>query len=227
MLKRGFTLAEVLITLLIVGVVATLTTPALVKNVGSSKIGPQLAKFVNTWETGTETFMMEESISRLADENIHTFGTSGMKLLSKYIIMTNLNKIKSPTSITLKNASGDDLDFLKIDLNSDKVWQLKDGTLVYFDQRMEGWFYYPSGSYKGFPTAFFVDIGGIKGSHRLGKEVFYFLQDSSGVLVPYGSNAHKSLLPEFTYNCSLSSSDFRENLACTGAVADNGYKAPW
>ena len=67
MKKRGFTLAEVLITLGIIGVVAALTTPALVKNSGQAKIGPSLAKFVNTFETATERYMAEESISSLSN----------------------------------------------------------------------------------------------------------------------------------------------------------------
>jgi prepilin-type N-terminal cleavage/methylation domain-containing protein len=57
MKKNGFTLAEVLITLGIIGVVAALTAPALVKNSGQAKIGPALAKFVNTFETGCEQMM--------------------------------------------------------------------------------------------------------------------------------------------------------------------------
>lgn len=47
---KGFTLAEVLITLGIIGVVAALTAPALVQNAGTAKIGPTLAKVVSTLE---------------------------------------------------------------------------------------------------------------------------------------------------------------------------------
>ena len=50
MKKHGFTLAEVLITLGIIGVVAALTAPALVQNAGSAQIGPKLAKAVSTFE---------------------------------------------------------------------------------------------------------------------------------------------------------------------------------
>ena len=40
-MKQGFTLAEVLITLGIIGVVAALPAPALVQNAGNAKVGPQ------------------------------------------------------------------------------------------------------------------------------------------------------------------------------------------
>lgn len=230
MLKRGFTLAEVLITLMIIGVVATLTTPALVKNVGSSKIGPQLSKFVNTWETAAETMMMEESTSVIRTGSSYSYDANFVERLSKYMIMTNLKDTNNTNTITFKTASGADIGYVSVKLNSGKAWQLKDGTLLYIEveTRPAGWFYYPSGPYKGLPTPIFVDIGGLKGAHRIGKEVFCFLADSSGVLVPFGSNAHKNLLPDFNFSqCSLSANNYEASLACTGAIADNGYKSPW
>ena len=45
--NKGFTLAEVLVTLGIIGVVAALTTPALIQNVGDAKIEFSFVKFKN------------------------------------------------------------------------------------------------------------------------------------------------------------------------------------
>lgn len=229
MLKHGFTLAEVLITLLIVGVVATLTTPALVKNVGSSKIGPQLSKFVNTMETGFENMMMDEAISNLHDQRA-SFGTNGFNRLSKVVIMTNLKNNTNPDSITIKK--GDGSDYYTEKFSRGYTWMLKDGTIVIVDPlKSPAASAYTRGSgaykYESANTAIFVDIGGLKGSHRAGKEVFCFMIDSSGILVPYGSNAHKSMNKDMTANCSNSSNNIESNFACTGAVVDNGYKAPW
>lgn len=60
MLKRGFTLAEVLITIGIIGVVAALSTPAIMRNTQNAKIGPQLAKFVSTLETGIQAICTDQ-----------------------------------------------------------------------------------------------------------------------------------------------------------------------
>ena len=57
MKKSGFTLAEVLITLGIIGVVAALTAPALVQNAGSAQIGPKLAKAVSTFELANQNML--------------------------------------------------------------------------------------------------------------------------------------------------------------------------
>ena len=108
---------------------------------------------------------------------------------------------------------------------------LKDGTIIIIDPlkvpsqsdyKGEGAYTYAAAN-----TAIFVDIGGLKGSHRAGKEVFEFMIDPSGILIPYGSNAHKSMNKNMTANCSNSSNNIDSNFACTGAVVDNGYKAPW
>ncbi len=42
-IKKAFTLAEILITLGIIAVVAALTTPALIQHAASAKIGPAMS----------------------------------------------------------------------------------------------------------------------------------------------------------------------------------------
>lgn len=231
MFRKGFTLAEVLITLMIIGVVATLTTPALVKNVGSSKIGPKLSKFVNTWDSAVESLLLDEGVSLLEDANNDlTFGSNIVEKLSKYMIMSSLKHKSGSFSINLPNGTA----WYSQKYSYNTVWQLKDGTILLLKGTaipMGATYYLDkiqfTGAYKRYWSTIFVDIGGMKGPHRLGKEVFCFMVDSTGMLIPYGSNAHKFLAPKFDSTCNNSSDDPLELLACTGAVADNGYKAPW
>ena len=60
MKKNGFTLAEVLITLAIIGVVATMTLPALMTNTGEQQAKTGLKKGINTL---TEAVTMNESVA--------------------------------------------------------------------------------------------------------------------------------------------------------------------
>ena len=80
MKKSGFTLAEVLITLGIIGVVAALTAPALVQNAGSAQIGPKLAKAVSTFELANQNMLNEREVSTIAASGAtdRVFGTNGM-----------------------------------------------------------------------------------------------------------------------------------------------------
>ena len=83
MKKFGFTLAEVLITLGIIGVVAALTAPALVQNAGTAKVGPTLSKVVATIENANEQLLHDEDatdLSKIAETN-----EEYCELLSKYI----------------------------------------------------------------------------------------------------------------------------------------------
>ena len=66
MKKNGFTLAEVLITMTIVGVIAALTTPALLHNVATADIGPRLAKFRATVEEANKHILIENDVNRLS-----------------------------------------------------------------------------------------------------------------------------------------------------------------
>lgn len=65
MKNLGFTLAEVLITLGIIGVVAALTTPTLVQNVGTSKVGPSIMKALSTWNIANENLLSDQEGSNL------------------------------------------------------------------------------------------------------------------------------------------------------------------
>ena len=63
MKKNGFTLAEVLITLAIIGVVATMTLPALMTNTQEQQAKTGLKKGINTL---TEAIQMHEAVSGLS-----------------------------------------------------------------------------------------------------------------------------------------------------------------
>ena len=54
MKKNAFTLAEVLISLTIVGVVAAMTIPSLNNNIEKNKVGPAFAKAVNNIENANK-----------------------------------------------------------------------------------------------------------------------------------------------------------------------------
>ena len=270
MKKFGFTLAEVLITLGIIGVIAALTTPALVKNSGTAKIGPSLAKFVNTVETGAEQMMYKEKLRQL--------GASNLLSLANYIIMTPtdsyefqggdgtkkslagiVNKYETymngvenyspgycsdhfeyPESLNchsimvglVMNESSRTLMEQRIEnlKNNGAVYQLKDGSIMVIIPAKKDEIHV--GAYRGVIAEVIVDIDGKKGTNEVGKDVYGFLLDRTGILIPAGSNAHKTInqsgdyfIKNYKENCSISSADLDENFACTGKIADNGYNA--
>ena len=83
MLKKGFTLAEVLVTLTIVGVVAALASPVLVGAFQKSKVGPSLRKFMNTIETANQHILGDYEAAQI--DNVVSRGSEYFTLLSKYV----------------------------------------------------------------------------------------------------------------------------------------------
>jgi prepilin-type N-terminal cleavage/methylation domain-containing protein len=67
MKKRAFTLAEVLITLGIIGVVAALTMPSLIANYQKKVYVAQLQKAVNVWNNGMKLMLASDGVDNLAD----------------------------------------------------------------------------------------------------------------------------------------------------------------
>ena len=88
-MKHGFTLAEVLITLGIIGVVAALSAPSLVQNASSAQVGPKLAKAISTFETANENLLQEASATRIANSGA-TEGSDKKDIEKNYIV--NLSK---------------------------------------------------------------------------------------------------------------------------------------
>ena len=91
--KKGFTLAEVLITLAIIGVVAALSTPAIIRNSQNAKIGPQLAKTISTIESAAQMACVEQEKHYFKDvinpdsltSNVFNLATQIQLLADKYM----------------------------------------------------------------------------------------------------------------------------------------------
>ena len=66
-MKKGFTLAEVLITLAIIGVVATLTMPNLIGNYQNRVLMTQLQKTLNTVQNAVMKYMEETTSDNFVD----------------------------------------------------------------------------------------------------------------------------------------------------------------
>lgn len=81
MKKNGFTLAEVLITLAIIGVVATLTLPALMTNTAEQQAKTALKKGINTL---TEAAQMNQSIAGFDYASLTSSDTEDSEAQSLY-----------------------------------------------------------------------------------------------------------------------------------------------
>ncbi len=70
MKKNGFTLAEVLMTMTIIGVIASMTLPTLTLNTRTAQIGPKLATAVASFEQANQALLAAEEVDSLTDLEI-------------------------------------------------------------------------------------------------------------------------------------------------------------
>ena len=227
MKKHGFTLAEVLITLTIIGVIAALTMPSLFTSTADAKIGPALAKFTNTMNVGLEKTMIENDLSTF------TASADDLDLLAKSVRMDKLE-------------GGGVVKVNENNLTKTSTWVMQDGTKFYVLRWGTPGENPKVGNYQGIVADILIDIDGDKGSSKAGSDIFGFVLDGSGVLIPGGSAAHHRIgqyLPSLGYaqdevkgaDGKVTSAKIEENcvrnstigagLACTGAIANNGWAA--
>ena len=90
MKKKGFTLAEVLITIGIIGVVATLTIPSLVSNYRKKVYVTQLQRSYNEVSNALMQLMAEENVDSLSESSLGNGGA--------YNFITNYLRIKKTGS---------------------------------------------------------------------------------------------------------------------------------
>lgn len=238
MKKFGFTLAEVLITLGIIGVVAALATPALITAAGNAKTGPSLAKAVSTFTTATEMMLAQEEVSSIVPSICNEPRNAPIwTTLSKYMKGTKFEKVSMKYS-GYKSGS-----YSPISIGGDEIifGGIKDGAYTSED----GFIYYthfligkqaPHEDYANIPSNqligdVYIDINGQAKPNKIGKDLFKFYLYNDGSLKPYGSTDFdkrkaSSEIEKYLWNSNDNCNENGVNNAetCAGSVFENNLK---
>jgi len=196
--KFGFTLAEVLITLGIIGVVAAITLPILINEHKKTVYVNQLKKTVNTLENGFKLAMAQDNSDKLTNTELwlsrgncnsgdpyDTKCNAFFQNMKKYFIFENAENRTTPRTFhTLKNTpeSGP----LRGLWHNEII--MPNGTFISF-MRINGG---PStGIFGPFPdvATLSIDVNGPKRPNQLGRDVFTYGVTEYGQVIPYGSVA--------------------------------------
>ena len=235
MKKFGFTLAEVLITMTIIGVVAALTTPALYNNAHNAQVGPKLAKIKSTIENANEQLMQVEEVGRLS--TLLTDIPDDSSINQEYVNMLSTNmRLEQGTrsssisdfynnaigNITLTDIDGGQLQGIT-DRNIIDVltWQTVEGANIGFDMQANRgadgghWFIY-------------VDINGSSTPNRFGRDIFAFILNNNGSLTPYGEFNNANNNASWQNLCPsggpVNNADATAGLACTATIFANNLQ---
>jgi len=216
MKKNAFTLAEVLLTLAIIGVVAALTIPAVVTKVTKDQYVTGLKKAYNTLKLIEQKAVQEHGPM----ENWYWSGNV-TTTFEKYFL-PHFDVLKNCGATTEEGCFAEGLTYL-----NGSTWGDFNTTEYYKIVTSDGmsWAYYEYGNTiplynRGY---FYVDVNGLKGPNRWGRDIFRFPVFPSNLgIKPSGSYYENGITPrptsEVDSNCSNSGSGYY----CAAKVLSEG-----
>ena len=172
--RGGFTLAEVLVTLGIIGVVAAMTLPSLIGYYKFKVWAVEFKKVYSLLQNTINFGIVENGISKC-----YTYYPGGMSyqsenrdcsVLQEFLITTlnlkeiQIDKTNYASSNTVRANGGSSINWAcsyDYKLSISKVYQLNDGT------------YLMLGINSGFPYNVIIDVNGEKGPNKWGYDVFF------------------------------------------------------
>lgn len=222
MRKNGFTLAEVLITLGIIGTIAALTFPALHSNTSDQVNVARLSTEISNLENAFATMLIQEDEDSL--ENTNFGGGFEANSISQYLKVSgtydNLESAGYSSDQPFRTLGGESLELPGVT----RVATLKDGGVAIFNHSQDlehSEDRLSSGSSTGVKAGeVYIDVNGPSQPNRAGRDLFAFVLGGDGVLYPYGSQTASLLLDT---NGKASNNTFENSsAACTYRCTDTG-----
>lgn len=179
----AFTLAEVLITLGIIGVVAAITIPSLIANYQKKVWVTQLKKDVNIAQNSIKKFLASEEVEKIEHSSLVEYlgdtAHNGTMSVDYHFDKLPLNKIKTAKTnfVSVDEGYGDDA-------KERDMTFLADGSCLLLPGTLPGWhFQWDNNNTKNNTFNFLVDVNCSKGPNEPGKDQFRFELDSYGKLI--------------------------------------------
>ena len=217
---RAFTLAEVLITLGVIGVIAALTLPALIQKYQEKqtvvKLKKELSIFQQAYNMALQNYGTPDNWEIIGNRNAE--GAKNIyDILSQYLkIAKNCEQNEGCFAQGYyKRVGGSDWTTIDDDFSGLKLHRfiLADGTLAYIQTRSA------SCESNGFECAFIgIDINGKNKPNTFGKDLFIFILTKNGIIPRGMQNTTGS---SFDDECKIKESGVTNGWACAAWVIYN------
>ena len=199
--RQAFTLAEVLITLGIIGVVAALTLPALINNYEKSVVETRMQKFYTNINAALKLSIVENG--DMVDWTFPQdyYDADGSEQFFNTYLKNNLQYLKTVPRVTTSWPTNG----IEVDLNDGSAFVLSDTWITY----------YPNANKK----------------LRSGVDSFIFIINKNGnSVVPHGydlklNESTIKLVEDVSYSCNGKSRK-AFNRSCAAYIMQNGWKIP-
>lgn len=237
--KRGFTLAEVLVTLGILGVVAAVTLPALRSDTEKLQWGQGLKITVGNLNEGFARMLADYETDSLEDTKLFNEILSNTKSKTKYVdANTELGKYFNIDRSYARDAEGEasiisGQKFYALNGNdcssnisdSKSIIYLSNGAKLHlmFKETLS------SRNFSKYDIRLHIDVNGDKGPNTFGKDIFTFYVTDDGKVIARGSKTAKDLGINSRIYWDINSMCKGDKPGgtgwyCAGRVVEEGYK---
>ena len=214
MKAKGFTLAEVLITITLLGIIAILGIPALLTNMQKAKAGPALMRAISILDNANSMMFVEQDMYDFSETCYGDDHAGYVTHCFVPFIQENIGAAQDNQTIIyqpFKNSVGN-----AITLSGG--YANKNGFTYYF---------MPPGDAEG--IFLYIDINGNSSPNEIGKDLFaaYISYEQNGKVIPAASRIDPNAPEGWVHKCDVSG--VTDALTCAGSISDNGGKViyPW
>ena len=229
----GFTLAEVLVTMGIVGVIAAMTTPVLMANVQRQALASSLKSTVGDLENAFAAAISSEGVDTLDQTSIFTSGTANIhsSAAEKQAIINSLGRYLKLGDVNINEDSwnfyanrgaanprqmgtnGKPAGQRDIEGNALSI-PLKNGAVMFFRTWNAG---HAVANVQ-------IDVNGIEGPNVKGRDIFRFFLQDNATLAPFGSQiAHDNGGGALWTATCPRNNNITDGDTCTARLVENNY----
>ena len=228
--RLGFTLAEVLITLGIIGVVAALTMPSLINNYRKQVLVTQFKKEVNFVQNSLRKVMADEGVDSLLNTNVIVFNAPSASSSSGYLGSYGINADNLASAIGLTPVAEntkfyqDTRNGFGMSSGDFKSYYTKDGACIAFEDGVTLGLW---GNMDYAHFDFYFDVNCDKGPNVAGRDRFLLQISQNANISSYGFNfdeVDKICKKEGEYsNEDLAPAVSLFSLYCSYSIIRNGW----
>lgn len=237
MKKSGFTLAEILIALAIVGVIAALTIPSVVSSNKNQANATKLATTISALENAFTSMIVTETVNDLTETEFAANPSAAT--LGKYLKI-NTSNMNNSLQIYGYDAKYNGGSFSTLSGGSTSIpmnisFQLKNGAIIMYNdqsdvQLNETIVKNMGGTVTGRQGYVVIDVNGKELPNTWGRDAFGFMLGIDGLLYPCGGINYSILLsarPTNTWDASNGDEGCNDNIksiGCTARLIENNFK---
>ena len=198
-MKKAFTLAEILITLSIIGVVAALTIPTLIQRTGDEEIVSKLSKAYSTLSQASEMIMTEQGSPKVWNTDVDSLYNAYKSHLRNAKECGSTSGCLSAGKYRFLKSSGYDDNWDNSNIMRKLI--LSDGTQIAFGRYLTPDCTGSNHGSKNICADILVDLNGSKAPNIIGRDLFAFVLKETG-LYPAGCDVDECSTAQYGYGCA-------------------------